>query len=50
MHLIAGINHPTDGSEATTVVMVTHERALAEQYANRILTLADGRIAHEERK
>src|SRR6202162_2548155 len=27
---------------ATTVVMVTHERALAERYANRIVTMADG--------
>ena len=26
MRLIAGINRPADGSEATTVVMVTHER------------------------
>jgi putative ABC transport system ATP-binding protein len=50
MKLIAGINHPTDGSEPTTVVLVTHERPLAEQYANRIITLADGRIAHEERR
>ena len=25
--------------------MVTHERALAERYANRIVTMADGRIA-----
>jgi putative ABC transport system ATP-binding protein len=50
MRLIAGINRPTDGSEATTVVMVTHERPLAEQYADRIVTLADGRIAREERK
>ena len=29
--------------------MVTHERALAERYANRIVTLADGRIASQER-
>jgi len=50
MRLMTGINRPADGSEATTVVMVTHERALAEQYANRIITLADGRIAHEERR
>ena len=34
---------------ATTVVMVTHERALAERYANRIVTMADGRIASQER-
>jgi putative ABC transport system ATP-binding protein len=50
MRLISGINHPNDGSEATTVVMVTHERPLAEQYASRIFTLADGRIAHEEQR
>jgi putative ABC transport system ATP-binding protein len=50
MRLIAAINRPADGSEATTVVLVTHERPLAEQYADRIITLADGRIAHEERK
>jgi putative ABC transport system ATP-binding protein len=49
MRLIAGINRPADGGAATTVVMVTHERPLAEQFANRIITLADGRVAHEER-
>jgi putative ABC transport system ATP-binding protein len=49
MRLIAGINRPGDGSAATTVVMVTHERPLAEQFTNRIITLADGRVAHEER-
>ncbi len=32
----------------TTVVMVTHERALAERYAQRIIVLADGRIAGEQ--
>jgi putative ABC transport system ATP-binding protein len=49
LRLIAGINRPADGSPVTTVVMVTHERPLAEQYANRIITLADGRVAQEER-
>lgn len=33
-----------------TVVMVTHERALAERFSNRIVTLADGHLAPEERK
>lgn len=28
-----------------TVVLVTHERALAERYARRFLTLADGKVA-----
>ena len=45
---IAGINLPSDHQAATTVVMVTHERALAERYAHRIVTLADGQVASEE--
>ena len=49
LRLIAGINRPADGTAPTTVVMVTHERPLAEHFANRIITLADGRVAHEER-
>ena len=28
----------------TTVIMVTHERALADEYANRAIHLADGRV------
>jgi putative ABC transport system ATP-binding protein len=48
MRLIGGINRPAPGHAATTVVMVTHERALAERYAHRIVTLADGQIAREE--
>jgi len=31
-----------------TVVMVTHERALAERYAERMIFLADGKLTHEE--
>lgn len=31
-----------------TVVMVTHERALAEQYAQRLIFLADGRLVDEQ--
>lgn len=34
-------------SLATTVVMVTHERPLAERYARRLLTLSDGRLADD---
>ena len=62
LRLIASINKPGSNAApgidsvvalgaagATTVVMVTHERALAERYANRIVTMADGRIAREER-
>ena len=48
MHLIAGIHRPATGP-GRTIVMVTHERALAEQYADRIVTLSDGAIAREER-
>jgi ABC-type lipoprotein export system ATPase subunit len=28
----------------TTVVMVTHERTLAERYANRLIFLGDGKL------
>jgi putative ABC transport system ATP-binding protein len=31
-----------------TVVMVTHERALAERYAGRMIFLADGKVVSEE--
>jgi ABC-type polar amino acid transport system ATPase subunit len=31
-----------------TVVMVTHERALAERYAERLIFLADGKLAGDE--
>ncbi len=48
MNLIAEIHKPSNG-EGRTVVMVTHERALAEHHADRIVTLSDGVIASEER-
>jgi ABC-type lipoprotein export system ATPase subunit len=48
LRLICGINRPLHGEEPTTVLMVTHERALAERYAARIVTLADGRIERIE--
>jgi len=49
LKLIAGINRPSGDTAPITVVMVTHERALAERYAHRIVTMADGRLASEER-
>lgn len=55
MKLIAEIHRPPSGQAGAssgfgrTVVMVTHERALAERYADRIVTLSDGAIAREER-
>jgi putative ABC transport system ATP-binding protein len=55
MKLIAEIHRPPAGQAGPssgagrTVVMVTHERALAERYADRIVTLSDGAIAREER-
>ena len=48
MSLIAEIHRPKSGPERT-VIMVTHERALAERYADRIVTLSDGTISREER-
>ena len=50
LRLISEINRPSDGEEPTTVLMVTHERALAERYASRIVTLADGRIERIEQR
>jgi putative ABC transport system ATP-binding protein len=48
MSLIAQIHRPPSGP-GRTVVMVTHERVLAERYADRIITLSDGAISREER-
>jgi putative ABC transport system ATP-binding protein len=48
MNLIAEIHRPSSGS-CRTIIMVTHERALAERYADRIVTLSDGSIVREER-
>jgi putative ABC transport system ATP-binding protein len=48
MSLIAQIHQPTSGPRRT-IIMVTHERALAERYADRIVTLSDGAISREER-
>jgi putative ABC transport system ATP-binding protein len=50
LRLVSGINQPSNGEEPTTVLMVTHERALAERYACRIVTLADGRIERIEQR
>jgi putative ABC transport system ATP-binding protein len=48
MKLIAEIHRPASGP-GRTVIMVTHERVLAERYADRIVTLSDGAISREER-
>lgn len=40
MHLLKSFNE----SLGVTVVMITHERSLAERFAQRILTLADGKL------
>lgn len=48
MGLMTEINRPANDTAATTVVMVTHERSLAERYAQRLVTIADGRVAGDE--
>jgi putative ABC transport system ATP-binding protein len=48
MSLLAEIHRPASGA-GRTIIMVTHERALAEKYADRIVTLSDGSISKEER-
>jgi putative ABC transport system ATP-binding protein len=45
MDLIAELNHTLD----MTVIMVTHERALADRYADRMIFLADGKVQGETR-
>ncbi|MGH9568221.1 MAG: ABC transporter ATP-binding protein, partial [Candidatus Angelobacter sp.] len=45
MNLIMELNQ----SLAMTVIMVTHERALADRYANRMVFLGDGKITGETR-
>jgi len=40
LHLIKEINQ----SSGMTVVMVTHERGLAERFAHRIVTISDGKL------
>ena len=46
MKLIRNINQ----SSKTTVVMVTHERALAERFADHIATVADGKLLNDGRQ
>ena len=43
LNLIRDINQ----SSGTTVVMITHERALAERFAHRIIFLSDGKLVAE---
>jgi len=46
---IMGLLRELNRSMGTTVIMVTHERALADQYASRSVHLADGRVVEEVR-
>jgi len=48
MKLIEEIHLPASGA-GRTIIMVTHERALAERCADRIVTLSDGAISREEK-
>jgi ABC-type polar amino acid transport system ATPase subunit len=57
LQLIEGLHRPGGGSasgagtsEGMTVVLVTHEQGLAERFADRIVTISDGRIEREERR
>ena len=44
MNLIQELN----SSSGTTVVLVTHEQPLAEQYAKRLVLLADGKVVSDQ--
>jgi putative ABC transport system ATP-binding protein len=48
MNLLAEIHRPASGP-GCTIILVTHERSLAERCADRIITLSDGSVANEER-
>ena len=45
MNLIQELN----SSSGTTVVLVTHEQPLAEKYAKRLVSLADGKVVSDQR-
>jgi len=45
---IMNLIHEFNDSLGMTVVMVTHERALAEQYAERLIFLADGKLVDDQ--
>jgi len=45
MNLIQELN----SSSGTTIVLVTHEQPLAEKYAKRLVSLADGKVVSDER-
>lgn len=45
MELIRSLNR----SLQMTVILVTHEQALAEKYADRLISLADGKIVSDEK-
>jgi putative ABC transport system ATP-binding protein len=45
---ILGLIRDLSLSLGMTVVMVTHERALAERFAQRLIFLADGKLISEE--
>jgi putative ABC transport system ATP-binding protein len=44
MNLVRDLNRQLE----MTVVMVTHERALAERYAQRLIFLADGKLIGDQ--
>jgi putative ABC transport system ATP-binding protein len=45
---IMNLVHEFNSSLGMTIVMVTHERTLAEQYAERLIFLADGKLVDEK--
>jgi putative ABC transport system ATP-binding protein len=47
MNLIREISMPAGQTPGMTVVLVTHERALAGRHAHRIVYLADGKLVSE---
>jgi putative ABC transport system ATP-binding protein len=48
MQLIRELNESPNESLKMTVVLVTHERDLAEEYASRLIFMADGKIVGDQ--
>jgi putative ABC transport system ATP-binding protein len=44
MNLVRNLNE----SAGMTVILVTHEHAIAEQYADRLISLADGKVVADQ--
>jgi putative ABC transport system ATP-binding protein len=45
---IMNLVHQLNAASGMTVVLVTHEQPLAERYAKRLVSLADGKVVSDQ--